>query len=56
MRGDGGVAAEGRLVGVPRFYSWGKSTMSLTNIKSHWMSTLPLAYVLDYVSYIIRAK
>ena len=35
MRGDGGVAGEGRVVGVP---SWGKCTMSLTNINSDWMS------------------
>ena len=34
MRGDGGVAGEGRAVGVSKFYSWGKCTMSLTNIKS----------------------
>ena len=23
MRGDSGVAGEGRVVGVPKFYSWG---------------------------------
>ena len=23
MRGDGGIAAEGRVVGVPKFHSWG---------------------------------
>ena len=34
MRDDGGVAGEGRAVGVSKFYSWGKCTMSLTNIKS----------------------
>ena len=32
MRGKGGVAGEGRVVGVPKFYSWGKCTMPLTNI------------------------
>ena len=31
MKGDGGVAAEGRLVGVPKFHSWGKCTMPLRN-------------------------
>ena len=38
MRGDGSVAGEGRVVGVPKFHSWGKCTMSLTNINSDWMS------------------
>ena len=38
MRGDGGVAGEGRVVGVPKFHSWGKYTMPLTNINSDWMS------------------
>ena len=27
MRGDGGVAGEGRVVGVPKFHSWGECTM-----------------------------
>ena len=38
MRGEGGVAGEGRVVGVPKFHSWGKYTMPLTNINSDWMS------------------
>ena len=40
MRGDSGVAGEGRVVGVPKFYSWGKCTMPLTiaSINSDWMS------------------
>ena len=38
MRGDSGVAGEGRVVGVPKFHSWGKCTMPLTNINSDWMS------------------
>ena len=37
MRGDSSVAGEGRVVGVPKFYSWGKCTMPLTNINSDWM-------------------
>ena len=37
MRGDGGVAGEGRVVGVPKFHSWGKCTVPLTNINSDWM-------------------
>ena len=38
MRGDGGIAGEGRVVGVPKFHSWGKCTMPLMNINSDWMS------------------
>ena len=38
MKNDGGVAGEGRVVGVPKFQSWGKYTMPLTNINSDWMS------------------
>ena len=38
MRGEGGVAGEGRVVGVPKFHSWDKWTMPLTNINSDWMS------------------
>ena len=38
MRGNSGVAGEGRVVGVPKFHSWGKCTMPLTNINSDWMS------------------
>ena len=54
MKGDGGVASEGRDIGVPKFHSWGKCTMPLTNINSDWMSnTLPLACVLTYIIYII---
>ena len=34
MRGDGGVASEGRVVGVPKFHSWDKCTIPLTNINS----------------------
>ena len=38
MRGEGGVAGEGRVVGVPKLHSWDESTMALTNINSNWMS------------------
>ena len=46
MRGDSSVAGEGRVVGTPKFHSWGtgKCTMPLTNINSdlmRWTSTLP---------------
>ena len=32
VRDEGGVAGEGRVVGVPKFHSWGKCTMPLMNI------------------------
>ena len=38
VRDESGVAGEGRVVGVPKFHSWGKCTMPLTNINSDWMS------------------
>ena len=38
VSGDGGIAGEGRVVGVPEFHSWGKCTMPLMNINSDWMS------------------
>ena len=38
MKGDSGAAGEGRVVGIPKFHSWGKFTMPLTNINSDRMS------------------
>ena len=32
VKGDSGVAGEGRVVGVPKFHSWGKCTVTLTNM------------------------
>ena len=52
MKGDSGVAGEGRVVGIPKFHYWGKFTMPLTNINSDRMSTLPLACVLFILNYI----
>ena len=56
MRGEGCVAGEGRVVGVPKFHSWGKCTMSLTNINSDWMSNASsgLCINLCYLYYITR--
>ena len=50
MRGDGGVAGEGRIVGVPKFHSRGKCTMPLTNIISDWMTNASsgLCIILHY--------
>ena len=60
MRGDSGVAGEGRVVGVPKFHSWGKCTMILTNIKSDWMSKASsgLCNILGYLYYLyyLRAR
>ena len=38
VRGDSGVAGEGRVVGIPKFHSWSKFIMPLTNINSNWTS------------------
>ena len=38
VRGDSGVAGERRVASIPKFHSWGKCTMPLTNINSDWMS------------------
>ena len=59
MRGDSGVAGEGRVVGIPKFYSCGKCTMPLTNINSDWMSNASsgLCIILGYIilGYILYA-
>ena len=52
MRGEGGVAAEGRLVGAcTKVHSWGKCTMPLMNINSVWMSNAlwPAYYILLFI-------
>ena len=51
MRGEGGVAGEGRVVGVPTFHFWGKCTMPLTNVNSDWMSNASsgLCIILHYI-------
>ena len=50
MKGEGGVAGEGSVVGVPKFHSWDKCTMPLTNINSDWMSNTSsgLCIILHY--------
>ena len=51
MRGDSGVAGEGRVVGVPKFHSWGKCIVPLTNINSDWMvnDSSGLCIILVYI-------
>ena len=51
MRGGSGVAGEGRVVSIPKDYSWGKCTMPLTNINSDWMSNASsgLCIILGYI-------
>ena len=38
MRGEGSLAGEGSVGGVPKFHSWDKYTVPLTNINSDWTS------------------
>ena len=54
MRGEGGVAGEGRVFAVPKFHSWGTCTMPLTNIDSDWMSNASsgLCITLHYTRYV----
>ena len=49
MRSDSGVAGEGRVVGIPKFHSWGKFTMPLTNINSDWMSNASSGLCIIYI-------
>ena len=56
MRGEGGVAGEGRVVGVPKFHSWGKCTMPLTNINSDWMSNASSGLCINLVIMSITAS
>ena len=51
MRGDSGVAGEGRVAGTPKFHSWGKYTMPLTNINSDWMSNASSGLCIIYLYY-----
>ena len=55
MRGDSGVAGEGRVVDVSKFHSWGKCTVPLTNINSYWLSNASsgLCIILCYLYYVI---
>ena len=53
MRGEGGVAREGKVVGVPEFHSWDKCTMPLTNINLNWMSNTSSGLCVIYVIYVI---
>ena len=60
MRGDSGVAGEGRAVGLAKFHSWGKCTMPLTNISSDWMSNassgLGIVYLFIYLFIYLRGS
>ena len=47
MSGEGGVAGEGRAVGVPKFYSWGRCTMPLMNITSDRISNTSSGLCID---------
>ena len=56
MRGDSGVAGEGRVVGIPKFHSWGKCTMPLTNINSDWMSNALSGLCINIILFKIRGS
>ena len=48
VRGEDDVAGEGKLIGIPKFHSWSKCIMPLTQIRC---AMLPLACVLTYLDY-----
>ena len=50
MSGEGGVAGEGRVVGLPKFHSWGNCTIPLMNINSDWMSNASSGLCIIYLS------
>ena len=52
MRSESGVAGEGRVVGVPKFHSWGKCTVPLTNINSDWMYNASSGLCINYFYYV----
>ena len=52
MRGEGGVAGEGRDFGLLKFQSWGKCIMPLTNINSNWMSNASSALCIILLYYL----
>ena len=58
MSGDRGVAGEGRVVGIPKFHSWGKFTMPLTNINLDWISNVSsgLCIILLFILFILRGS
>ena len=53
VRGEGGVAGEMRVIGEPKFHSWGRCTMPLTNINSDWMpnASSGLCIILLFILY-----
>ena len=53
MRGDSGVAGEGRVVGTPKVYSWDKYTMPLTNINSDCTSNASSGLCIIFLYYIM---
>ena len=49
MRGDSGVAGEGRVTGIPKFHFWGKYTTPLTNTNSDWVSNASSGLCIIYI-------
>ena len=56
MRGESGVAGEGRVVGVPKFHSWSKRTMQLTNISLDWMPNASSGLCINLYYIILRGS
>ena len=56
VRGESGVAGEGKLVALPNFHSWGKCTMPLLNIQLDWMSNTSSGLYIIYFLFIYMSK
>ena len=48
MRGDGSVANEERVVGLPKFHSWSKCTMPLNQLRLDVYVHTPRANILKW--------
>ena len=53
--GEGGVAGEGKLVGVPKFHSWGKCTYCAINEYSVRLDVQHFLWPVYYFKQILHA-
>ena len=53
VRGESGVA---KVVGIPKFHSWGKCIMPLTNINSDWMSNASSGLCINLYNHLIQPQ
>ena len=56
MRGDNGVASERRVVGVPKFHSWGKCTMPFNNEYQLRLDVQRFVWLVYYIVRLLHPK